>query len=282
MDETRMEITITFGIWGNGQFCIAVTEETIEGKFDILWIHESKWIVSRNSNIIDRIANEASLRRRRITVVCKCLVYNPDLTDWRYGYDPNLINVIFNDANECRISTSGYNTKFAVLKERGPFCWYCRKTKATTIDHLIPISKGGSLYVDNLVPACHECNGIKGAENPRIWLGEEKFNEFKKNLSEGPETFRDPYCNDPEDKELFDIIEAKFSRLPDVKIVPGVMAKAIMRFQHAALITHPFIMKALTKDQAINIGMSHPLEKVSVNLGTVQIGREIPDLARRA
>jgi 5-methylcytosine-specific restriction endonuclease McrA len=31
-----------------------------------------------------------------------------------------------------------------------------------TIDHLFPQSKGGSHHPDNLVPACPQCNALKG------------------------------------------------------------------------------------------------------------------------
>lgn len=39
-------------------------------------------------------------------------------------------------------------------------CYYCGQ-EATTIDHIIPISKGGISSEDNCVPACHRCNSGK-------------------------------------------------------------------------------------------------------------------------
>lgn len=52
-------------------------------------------------------------------------------------------------------------------------CHYCPKThlkietkdknKLATIDHVIPLSKGGEMWnLDNLVPACYTCNMRKG------------------------------------------------------------------------------------------------------------------------
>jgi len=39
-------------------------------------------------------------------------------------------------------------------------CYYCGQ-EATTIDHIIPISKGGITSEDNCVVACYKCNSGK-------------------------------------------------------------------------------------------------------------------------
>ena len=44
-------------------------------------------------------------------------------------------------------------------------CQYCRKhfsKKDLTIDHVIPLSKGGDHRWENVVTACHKCNNKKG------------------------------------------------------------------------------------------------------------------------
>lgn len=48
----------------------------------------------------------------------------------------------------------------------GP-CFYCGK-KPTQIDHMIPVSRGGTRVRHNLVPACRRCNQAKGN-----WTAEE-------------------------------------------------------------------------------------------------------------
>ena len=45
-----------------------------------------------------------------------------------------------------------------------------------TIDHVKPISRGGTEDTDNLVPACHECNNLKAQrtlENFRFYKGQD-------------------------------------------------------------------------------------------------------------
>jgi 5-methylcytosine-specific restriction endonuclease McrA len=56
--------------------------------------------------------------------------------------------------------------RWRVLKARilrgGPDCHYCGDP-ATTVDHVIPVSKGGAPYDEaNLVPSCKPCNDRKG------------------------------------------------------------------------------------------------------------------------
>lgn len=48
-----------------------------------------------------------------------------------------------------------------VLAKNGGRCVYCGDP-ADTIDHVIPKSKGGTDDLDNLVPACRDCNSRKG------------------------------------------------------------------------------------------------------------------------
>lgn len=53
-------------------------------------------------------------------------------------------------------------------KENG-ICHYCQKSfspKELTMDHLIPIIRGGKSIKSNLVPACKECNDKKKYQLP--------------------------------------------------------------------------------------------------------------------
>jgi len=41
-------------------------------------------------------------------------------------------------------------------------CAYCVTRSGTTVDHVVPLSRGGTNFVGNLVPACRPCNSSKG------------------------------------------------------------------------------------------------------------------------
>ncbi len=45
-------------------------------------------------------------------------------------------------------------------------CQYCSATRDLTIDHVIPLSKGGSHTWENVVTACQSCNQRKGDRLP--------------------------------------------------------------------------------------------------------------------
>lgn len=50
--------------------------------------------------------------------------------------------------------------KFAQL---GNICFYCGEAKKLTHDHAIPLSRGGTDDIDNILPACQSCNSKKSA-----------------------------------------------------------------------------------------------------------------------
>ena len=51
-------------------------------------------------------------------------------------------------------------------------CIYCNLSKATTIDHIIPLSRKGTNELDNLAPSCLSCNSSKGAKLLKEWKPE--------------------------------------------------------------------------------------------------------------
>lgn len=54
----------------------------------------------------------------------------------------------------------------------GGKCWVCR-ADADSIDHIIPLARGGSNWPSNLRPACRKCNSAKGARSWRLYARKE-------------------------------------------------------------------------------------------------------------
>lgn len=52
----------------------------------------------------------------------------------------------------------------------GGRCYYCDKEGADSIDHRIPLSRGGSHWPANLVPCCRRCNSSKNVKTELEFL----------------------------------------------------------------------------------------------------------------
>ncbi len=51
-------------------------------------------------------------------------------------------------------------------------CYYCRRqvgSRALTMDHLVPLGRGGRSIRGNVVPACKDCNTRKQSLLPVEW-----------------------------------------------------------------------------------------------------------------
>lgn len=44
----------------------------------------------------------------------------------------------------------------------GGMCAYCRSSTADTLDHAVPLSRGGTNFAANIYPCCDRCNTQKG------------------------------------------------------------------------------------------------------------------------
>jgi Restriction endonuclease len=58
-------------------------------------------------------------------------------------------------------------TRRGILKRDKFTCAYCGKDTASTIDHILPRSRGGEDSWDNLVAACLKCNNVKDDRTPK-------------------------------------------------------------------------------------------------------------------
>ena len=61
---------------------------------------------------------------------------------------------------------------------RFPFCVYCggpfedRHDRTATVDHVIPVSQGGTTEDSNLVGCCRACNVSKRDRTPEQWAAD--------------------------------------------------------------------------------------------------------------
>jgi 5-methylcytosine-specific restriction endonuclease McrA len=60
--------------------------------------------------------------------------------------------------------------KARVFDLHGRTCRYCGRY-ADTVDHVVPVSKGGTEDLSNLVPCCRACNYSKQDKSLEEWAG---------------------------------------------------------------------------------------------------------------
>jgi len=61
------------------------------------------------------------------------------------------------------------NSELLFIKKRDKECVYCSGKKPLEIDHIVPLSKGGSTSKNNIVMACQRCNRTKNAKDVFKW-----------------------------------------------------------------------------------------------------------------
>ncbi len=64
-------------------------------------------------------------------------------------------------------------------------CAYCgNKLEEVTMDHVIPITRGGVHSIENIVPACLSCNSSKGNKPLLVWMYQKtKFTDWERLLN---------------------------------------------------------------------------------------------------
>ncbi len=62
-------------------------------------------------------------------------------------------------------------------------CAYCGTKEDISIDHIIPVSKGGTSDKNNLLPACKTCNRKKSNKDLSVFCSKEKIKEREYILS---------------------------------------------------------------------------------------------------
>lgn len=70
-----------------------------------------------------------------------------------------------------------------ILKRDNYICHYCGE-KANSVDHIVPVSRGGTDDEDNLVSCCRSCNSRKGTKD---YPGHMCYRTYKASITEGIE-----------------------------------------------------------------------------------------------
>ena len=61
-------------------------------------------------------------------------------------------------------------------------CIYCGNN-SESIDHVLPLSKGGLSITENCVPACLTCNGSKTDNNAFEWYRKQRFYDPRRSMA---------------------------------------------------------------------------------------------------
>ena len=85
-----------------------------------------------------------------------------------------------------RRKNAGGNLSFEdemFIYSKFPVCPYCNTSKSDTLDHVVPLSKGGSNDISNVIAVCRSCNSKKKDKSliefrPILFLMWNKLNEY--------------------------------------------------------------------------------------------------------
>lgn len=98
---------------------------------------------------------------------------------WRRN-NPGLKRQLDNQRRVLKLNAEGSHTLsqfYNVCEANGWTCFYCGELlnkKTVSRDHKIPLSRGGSDSIENIVPACMQCNRVKNSKTV------DEFLEYKR------------------------------------------------------------------------------------------------------
>jgi 5-methylcytosine-specific restriction endonuclease McrA len=129
-------------------------------------INKKGWVAPSIKSIIDNILTW--VKRLSKLVLLKDIWIEYNKFDIQKMENPEISGIEYQ-----RGELSGFEIREYLLEKYNRECVYCKKENE--IDHVIPVSKGGSNKVSNLVLCCHQCNKKKSNKT---------IDEFLKNKKE--------------------------------------------------------------------------------------------------
>ena len=73
------------------------------------------------------------------------------------------------DKNAPGLSRSQRTNLLHQWQRQGKACAYCNEALVTTVDHVVPLIRGGTNYEGNLAPCCRPCNSSKAGRMVIEW-----------------------------------------------------------------------------------------------------------------
>lgn len=119
-----------------------------------------------------RSRSAAYQRRNAAAVRLKQLAWRAENPDWQRAW--NAANPDRLRAYKLKRRAAGNvsaKSVRAILETCNGICEYCLRAPATSVDHVIPVKRGGLSVPENLVGACMTCNRAKSYKTPLEWLG---------------------------------------------------------------------------------------------------------------
>lgn len=91
---------------------------------------------------------------------------NPDKVKWYRRRDQVRHRTIRKQAKRIPYTAQQLQQRW---QEFDNTCAYCGVSENLTVDHFVPLSKGGIDAISNIIPACHSCNSRKSASDAHGW-----------------------------------------------------------------------------------------------------------------
>ena len=103
-----------------------------------------------------------------------------------YAAEPEKYRAKFHE-RRARIHSNGgsYTTEEwrELCKRYGNICLRCFAKTRLTVDHIVPVSQGGTSDIENLQPLCRYCNTVKGDKTLNYRPHHEYLNGYTENLT---------------------------------------------------------------------------------------------------
>jgi 5-methylcytosine-specific restriction endonuclease McrA len=146
-------------------------------------IYKKEYYIKNKNKIKEKangyyLENKEALKEKAIKRREKDIVRQRENCKKWYRDNKDHVFMLVHLRKEKERKTKGFKDKIENFRKKMSEigeCIYCGSKENITIDHLIPISKGGTHEVYNLFPACRKCNSSKHAQDWIEWYRKQIF-----------------------------------------------------------------------------------------------------------